>query len=50
MKPTGKGVNSAITKAMLFLAHLEGIDDSEMTDRFKEFFDQDYFYSSGEGR
>ena len=48
VKPTGKGVNSAISKAMLFLAHLEGIDDSEMTDRFKEFFDQEYFYAVGD--
>ena len=41
-------MNSAISKAMLFLAHLEGIDDSEMTDRFKEFFDQEYFYAVGD--
>ena len=41
----GIGVSASITKAMLFLAHLEGVDDSEMTDRFKEFFDPAHFYA-----
>ena len=48
IKPTGIGVSGAITKAMLFLAHLEGVSTSKVTGQFKEFFDEGYFYSESE--
>ena len=41
----GEGISGAIAKAMLFLAHSEGLDDMDMKARFGEFFDGDYFFS-----
>ena len=41
----GEGVSTAVSKAMAFLAHPDGLDDLEMKARFLEFFDESYFFS-----
>ena len=41
----GEGVSVAVSKAMAFLAHPNGLDDLEMKARFLEFFDESYFFS-----
>ena len=41
----GDGISAAIAKAILFLAHSDGLDDMEMKARFGEFFDREYFFS-----
>ena len=41
----GEGISGAVSKAMLFLAHSDGVDDLDMKARFGEFFDGDYFFS-----
>ena len=41
----GEGISGAVAKAMLFLAHSDGLDDMDMKARFGEFFDGDYFFS-----
>lgn len=51
IRGSGVGVSNAVSKAMLFLAHPDGLDDMEMKARFAEFFDQDHFFSDErEGR
>ena len=45
IRGSGEGISSAISKAMAFLAHADGMDDLEMKARFGEFFDEDYFFS-----
>ena len=39
------GTSNAISKAMLFLAHPDGMGDFDMKARFKEFFDEEHFFS-----
>ena len=46
IRGSGEGVSNAISKAMAFMAHSDGLDDMEMKARFGEFFDEDYFFSS----
>ena len=46
----GEGISAAVAKAMLFLAHSDGLDDMEMKARFEEFFDGDYFFSEDRRR
>ena len=41
----GEGVSTAISKAMAFLAHSDGMDDLDMKARFGEFFNKEYFFS-----
>lgn len=43
---SGEGRSIAISKAMAFMAHPNGMDDLEMKARFGEFFDAGYFFSS----
>ena len=43
---SGEGRSAAISKAMAFMAHPDGMDDLEMKARFGEFFDAGYFFSS----
>ena len=45
IRGSGEGISGAISKAMAFLAHSDGMDDLEMKARFGEFFDEDYFFS-----
>ncbi len=45
IRGSGEGISGAISKAMAFLAHSDGVDDLEMKARFGEFFDEDYFFS-----
>ncbi len=45
----GDGISAAVSKAMLFLAHPDGLDDAGMRARFGEFFDAEFFFS-GERR
>ena len=42
---SGRGISGAISKAMAFMAHSDGMDDMDMKARFGEFFDEDYFFS-----
>ena len=41
----GEGISAAISKAMAFLAHADGMDDLDMKAQFGEFFDKEYFFS-----
>ena len=41
----GEGISAAVSKAMVFLAHPDGMDDLDMKARFGEFFDEEYFFS-----
>ncbi len=43
---SGEGRSAAISKAMAFMAHPDGMDDLEMKARFGEFFDAGYFFST----
>ena len=43
---SGDAASIAISKAMAFLAHPDGMDDFEMKARFKEFFDPEYFWGA----
>ena len=43
---SGEGRSVAISKAIAFMAHPDGMDDLEMKARFGEFFDAGYFFSS----
>ena len=43
---SGEGRSVAISKAMAFMAHPDGMDDMEMKARFGEFFDAGYFFSA----
>ncbi len=43
---SGEGRSAAISKAMAFMAHPDGMDDLEMKARFGEFFDAGYFFSA----
>ncbi len=45
IRGSGEGVSNAISKALAFMAHSNGLDDLEMKARFGEFFDEDYFFS-----
>ena len=45
IRGSGEGVSGAVSKAMAFLAHPEGMDDIEMKARFEEFFDKEYFFA-----
>ena len=45
IRGSGGGISNAISKAMAFVAHSDGLDDMEMKARFGEFFDEDYFFS-----
>lgn len=45
IRGSGEGVSNAISKALAFMAHSDGLDDLEMKARFGEFFDEDYFFS-----
>ena len=45
IRGSGEGVSNAISKAMAFLAHPDGLDDLDMKERFAEFFDQEHFFS-----
>ncbi|MDE0627134.1 MAG: chondroitinase family polysaccharide lyase [Bryobacterales bacterium] len=45
IRGSGEGVSGAISKAMAFMAHSDGMDDMDMKAQFGEFFDQDYFFS-----
>ncbi len=40
-----EGASIAITKAMALMAHPQGLNDTAMQARFKEFFAPDFFYS-----
>ncbi len=42
---SGEGRSAAISKAIAFMAHPDGMDDLEMKTRFEEFFDAGYFFS-----
>ena len=43
---SGEGRSTAISKAIAFMAHPDGMDDLEMKARFGEFFDAGYFFSA----
>ena len=45
IRGSSEGVSKAVSKAMAFLAHPDGLDDIEMKARFLEFFDESYFFS-----
>ena len=45
IRGSGEGISGAISKAMAFLAHSDGMDDLDMKGRFGEFFDADYYFS-----
>ena len=46
----GEGISGAVAKAMLFLAHSDGMDEMDLKGRFGEFFDGDYFFSEDRRR
>ena len=45
IRGSGDGVSNAVSKAMAFLAHPDGLDDFDMKARFAEFFDEEHFLS-----
>ncbi|MDE0109679.1 MAG: chondroitinase family polysaccharide lyase [Bryobacterales bacterium] len=45
IRGSGDGVSNAVSKAMAFLAHPDGLDDFDMKARFAEFFDEEHFFS-----
>ena len=47
IKGSGESPSVAVAKAMAFLAHPDGVDDTDMRSRFAEFFDAPYFYEDG---